>query len=71
MKILKVKDLIKLLSTVNQNASIILEGCDCASPCVGLNVGTDLSDAYSKDVILRTDGGVFQFDGEPVTKVKK
>ena len=71
MKTLKVKDLVKLLSSVNPNADIILEGCDCASECVGFNVGQDLSSAYTDNVILRTHGGVFAHDGEPVTKVKK
>lgn len=57
MKNLTVAKLIELLkNTSNQNAKVILEGCDCAANCIGISKGED---AYKGEIILRVDHGVF------------
>lgn len=69
MKNLTVKKLVELLSTVDQNATISLEGCDCAGDCVGISIGTE---AYKTQVILRREDGPFELDYlQIITKVSK
>jgi hypothetical protein len=69
MKSLKVKDLILLLKKVDQYAKVTLEGCDCADDCVGISNGED---AYKGSLVLRRNGGVFDFDDlEIIRKTNK
>lgn len=60
MKTLTVEKLMELLEKYpDQNAKVVLEGCDCASDCVGISFGEG---AYKGEIILRTKNGVFQID---------
>lgn len=68
MKSLTIKKLISLLETLDQESTVVLEGCDCASECVGYSTKVP---AYEKQVILRTESGVFGREEVVVTKVNK
>jgi len=49
-----------LIENAKPDASIILEGCDCAEKCVGISIGHEV---YKNCIILRRDGGgVFDTD---------
>jgi hypothetical protein len=62
---MKVKRLIELLQTVNQEADVQLEGCDCVDEAVGISVPNENS-VYKGDVIIRRDYGDCHYseDGE-------
>lgn len=58
---MKVKQLIKLLASMDENAEVVVEGCDCAEICVGISEGDE---AYEGEVILRRKDGCFKGDLE-------
>ncbi len=67
MKTLTVKKLIKLLSKVDQDCEVVLEGCDCAEDCVGISLS--LGDGpYRDQVLLRREDGAFKFDKLKIIK---
>lgn len=68
MKTVKIKDLVALLQKhSDQNAEVVLEGCDCTGDCVGISLGTE---AYEDQVVLRRNDGVFRGELDIVSKVK-
>ena len=62
MKKLKVKDLIKLLESVDQNLLLSVEGCDCEAYAIGIS-------KVENDIVIRRESGVF--DDEKLIVLKK
>jgi hypothetical protein len=59
MKNITVGQLVELLKSANQDAEVVLEGCDCTGDCVGLSTKAE---AYEGQVILRRADGCFDLD---------
>ena len=62
---MKVKNLIKLLQSVDENLSVSTEGCDCEASVIGISLLT-----VNKDyIIIRREDGCY--DGEKLIRAKK
>lgn len=62
---MQIKRLIELLSQEDQEAVVVVEGCDCADDAVGISKGYG---AYEGNVVIRRAEGCFSSEKDEEVK---